>query len=69
MALQQRVDRDAEMITRLREERDKLRQTKKRLRSECSATREGHDQTIRERDEACGVADSLRADLGDVVNR
>ena len=33
-ALQQRVDRDAEVIAWLRGERDKLRRTKERLRSE-----------------------------------
>jgi hypothetical protein len=57
--LQQRVDRDAEMITRLHEEWDELCRTKERLRLESSIAREGRDQAIREHDEACGVADSL----------
>jgi len=63
-ALQQRADRDAEMITRLCEERDELRRTKERLRSEHSVAREDRDWAIRKCDEACGVSDSLRADVG-----
>ena len=46
MVLQQRADRDAEVIARLREERDELRRTEERLRSECSTTREDHDWAI-----------------------
>jgi hypothetical protein len=69
MVLQQRVDRDATSITWLREERDELCQTEERLRSERSAAREDRDRAIRERDEARGVADSLWADLGIVVNQ
>ncbi|XP_066311530.1 uncharacterized protein [Miscanthus floridulus] len=68
-ALQQRADRDTETITRLREERDELCQTEERLRSEHGAAREDCDRAIREHDEACGVADSLQADLGVAVNR
>ena len=67
--LRQRADRDAEVITRLREERDELRRTKERLRSERDKAHEDCDRAIRERDEARGVADSLRADLGAAVNR
>ena len=69
MALQQRADRDTEVIKRLREERDELRRTEERLRSEPGTAREGRDRAIRERDEARGVVDSLRADLGATVNR
>ena len=64
VVLQQRADRDAALITWLREERDKLRWTEERLHSEHSVARENHDRAIQERDEARGVADSLRADLG-----
>ena len=46
-ALQQRVDRDAEVIARLREERDELRWTEERLRLEHGTTREDHDWAIR----------------------
>ena len=63
------MDQDTETITRLREERDELRQTKERLCSERSATHEDRDRAIQERDEARGVVDSLRADLGVAVNR
>ena len=69
MVLQQRVDRDTEVITQLREERDELRRTEERLRSEPGTAREGRDRAIRERDEARGVVDSLRADLGATVYR
>ena len=68
-ALQQRVDRDTKTITRLRGERDELRRTEERLRSERGKAREDCDRTIREHDEERGVADSLWADLGAVVNR
>ena len=52
MALQQRVDRDAEVITRLREERDELRRTEEILRLERGTARDDRDRAIRERDEA-----------------
>ena len=68
-ALQQRADQDAASITRLREERDELRRTEERLRSECGKACEDRDRTIQEHDEAHGVADSLREDLGATVNR
>ena len=67
VVLQQRVDRDAEVIARLLEERDELRRVEERLRSERNTTREGHDQAIWERDEAHRVEKSLLADLGTVV--
>ena len=67
--LQQRADRDAEVITRLREERDELRRTEERLRSEHSTTNEDRDRAIREHDEARRAVDSLWADLGVTVNR
>ena len=41
--LQQRVDQDAEVITRLHEERDELCRTEKRLCSERSIACEDHD--------------------------
>ena len=68
-ALQQKADRDAEVIARLRGERDELRRTEERLHSERSTAREVHDRAIRERDEARRVVDSLRVDLGAAVNR
>ena len=46
MALEQRVKLDAEVVARLRKERDKLRHTTERLRSERSATCEERDQAI-----------------------
>jgi hypothetical protein len=67
--LQQRVDRDTEVIARLHEERDDLRRTEERLRLEHGTAREDHDRAIRERDEARGVVDFLRADLGAAVNQ
>ena len=69
VALQQRVDRDAEAIARLHEERDELHRTEERLRSERGIAREDCNQATRERDEARRVADSLRADLGVAVNQ
>ena len=63
------MDRDAETITRLREERDELRRTEERLRSERGTACEDHDQAIWERDEVRRVVNSLRADLGAMVNR
>ena len=63
------MDWDTASITWLREGRDKLRRTEERLRSERSAAREDCDRAIQERDEARGVADSLRADLGVTVNQ
>ena len=68
-ALQQRADRDAEVIAQLREERDKLHHTEERLRLECGTAREDHDRAIQERDKACRVVDSLRSDLRAAVNR
>ena len=65
--LQQRANRDAEVIARLRGERDELRQTKERLRSERRMAREDHDRAIREHDEAHREVRALRADLGDMV--
>ena len=67
--MQQRADRDAEVITRLRGEQDELRQTKERLCSERGTAREDHDRAIRERNEPRWVADSLWADLGVAVNQ
>ena len=46
MALQQRADQDAEVIARLRRERDELCQTMERLRSEHSTAHEERDQAI-----------------------
>ena len=46
MALQQRANQDAEVISWLRGERDELRQTQERLRSERSMTHEEGDQAI-----------------------
>jgi len=57
------------VIARLNEERDKLRRTKERLRSEHGTAREDCDRATREHDEAHRVADSLRADLGVAVNQ
>ena len=68
-ALQQRVDRDTEVIAWLCEERDEICRTKARLRSEHSTTREDHDRAIRERDEVRWEVRALRADLGDAVAR
>ena len=53
----------------MREERDELRRTEERLRSERGTAHEDCDQATRERDEARRVADSLRADLGVAVNQ
>ena len=50
-------------------EQDELRRTEERLRSECGKACEDRDRTIRERDEAHRVVDSLRADLGAAVNQ
>ena len=47
-ALQQRASLDAEVIARLHKERDELRQTMERLRSEHDATHEKCDQIIQE---------------------
>ena len=67
-ALQQRADRDAEVIAGLCEEQDELRRTEERLLLERGTAHEDHDRAIRERDEARRVVDSLRADLGAAVN-
>ena len=69
VALQQRASLDAETIARLHKERDELRQTAERLRSERGTVREEHDQAIRERNEARQGVSSLWADLGTVVAR
>ena len=69
MALQQRVNQDAEVISWLRGEPDELCWTEERLRSERSTAREERDRAIRERDEARREARALRADLGDAVAR
>ena len=45
-ALQQRADRDAEVIAWLRGERNELRRTDERLRSEHSTAYEDHDRAI-----------------------
>ena len=67
MALQQRADRDAEVIAWLRGKRDELRRTEERLRTECSTACEERDRAIREHGEAHWEAMALRADLGDAV--
>ena len=50
--LQQRADRDAEVITQLREERDELHRTEERLRLERGTAHEDRDWAIRERNKA-----------------
>ena len=67
MVLQQRANQDAEVIARLRRERDELLQTVERLRSERSTVREERDRAIREHDEAYQVVNSLRVNLGAMV--
>jgi len=57
------------VIAQLRRERDKLRQTIERLRSERGTACEEHDQAIRECDKARQGVSSLRADLGATVTR
>ena len=57
------------MIVRLWRERDELRWTKERLRSERSTAIEERIRAVRERDEARREAVALRADLGDAVAR
>ena len=52
MALQQRANQDAEVIARLRRERDELCQTVERLRLERGVAHGEHDQAIRERNKA-----------------
>ena len=51
MALEQRVKLDAKAVAWLHKERDELRQTMERLRSEHGVARGERDQAIRERDE------------------
>ena len=46
MALEQRAKLDAETVARLRKERDKLRQTMERLRSEHGAAYGERDQAV-----------------------
>ena len=65
--LQQRADRDAAVIDGLCGERDELRRTEERLRSEHSTACEERDQAIREHGEARQEAMALQADLGDTV--
>ena len=57
------------MIDRQRKERDELRRTKDRLRSERSTAHEVCDRTIRECDEAHWEVEARRADLGVEVAR
>jgi len=52
VALLQKANLDAEVVARLRRERDELHQTIERLHLESSTACEEHDQAIRERDEA-----------------
>ena len=65
--LQQRANQDVEVIARLRRERDELRRTEERLRSERSTAHEECDWAVRERNEACREARALWADLGDTL--
>ena len=51
-ALEQRAKLDAEAVARLRKERDELRHTAERLRSERGAAYGERDQAIREHGEA-----------------
>ena len=53
----------------MREEWDELCWTEERLHSEHSTACEDHGRAIQEHDVAHGVADSLWADLGVMVNR
>jgi len=53
----------------LRGERDELRRTEERLRSERSTAHEDHDRAIREHDEARREARALQAHLQDAVAR
>ncbi|XP_066323598.1 uncharacterized protein [Miscanthus floridulus] len=69
MVLQQRADRDTEVIARLRKEQDELCRTEERLRSERGTAREDRDRAIRERDEEHRLVESLRANLGATVNQ
>jgi len=63
------VDRDVEVIARLRGERDELRRTEERLCSERSIAREDRDRAIQEHDEARQEVRALWVDLGDMVSR
>jgi len=63
------VNLDAEVVARLRRERDELRKTAERLCSERGTAREECDLAVRERDEARQGVSSLRADLGVTVAR
>ena len=68
-ALQKRVNQDAEVIARLRRERDELCWTEERLRSERSMAHEERDRAVRECDEARREVGALQSDLGDAVAR
>ena len=57
MALEKRVSLDAAVVAQLRKEQDELIQTIERLRSECCAAHEEHDQAFREHDQACQERD------------
>jgi len=67
VALQQKANLDADVVARLRKERDKLRQTVERLRLERGMACEERDQAVRERDEAHQGVSSLWVDLGALV--
>ncbi|XP_066315079.1 uncharacterized protein [Miscanthus floridulus] len=58
-------ERAGELLVELETERD----LKLKALERSTALRQRADRAIRERDEARGVADSLRADLGDAVSR
>jgi len=66
-ALQQKANQDAEVVARLRRERDELCQTIERLCSEHGTAREERDQAVQERDEARQGVSSFWADLGAMV--
>ena len=59
VALQQKANLDAEVVARLRRERDELRQTIERLHLEHGTACEECDQAVRERDKACQGVSSL----------
>ena len=63
------MSQDAEVVTRLRKERDEIHQTMGRLHSEHGMAREERDQAIRERDKAQQRIGSLQAELGTATTR
>ena len=69
MALQQRVNLDAEAVARLCNERDELCQTTERLCSEHGTTHRECDQAVREHDEAQQRIGSLQAELRTVTTQ